>query len=112
MENFKSKIDSMAHYRAMNHNYDNNSLNTSLTQEKAKLSNIEKSHKQKLADKTQKEKDYNESEALKWSLIDEKQNQGKLKSVIDDYLTDYRHDTDTEAIDIDQLIGDLSSQAE
>ena len=112
MENLKSKIDSMAHYRAMNHNYDNNSLNTSLTQEKAKLSNIEKSHKQKLADKTQKEKDYNESEALKWSLIDEKQNQGKLKSVIDDYLTDYRHDTDTEAIDIDQLIGDLSSQAE
>ena len=81
MENLKSKIDSMAHYRAMNHNYDNNSLNTSLTQEKAKLSSIEKSHKQKLADKTQKEKDYNESEALKWSLIDEKQ-MGELFKVM------------------------------
>jgi soluble cytochrome b562 len=112
MENLKSKIDSMSHYTAMNHNYDNNSLNTGLTQEKAKLSNIEKGYQQKLADKTKKEKDYNESEALKQSLIDEKQNQGKLKSVIDDYLTDYRHDTDTEAVDIDQLIGDLSSQAE
>ncbi len=112
MENFKSKIDSMAHYRSMNHNYDNNSLNTSLTQEKAKLSNIERVHQQKRADKTQKEKDYNESETLKQRLIDEKQNQDKLKSVIDDYLTDYKHDPDTEVVDIDQLIGDLSSQAE
>ena len=49
MENFKSKIDSMAHYRSMNHNYDNNSLNTSLTKEKAKLSNIEKVQQQKRA---------------------------------------------------------------
>lgn len=107
MKNIKDTYASLANYWAMDQVYDNYRSNNITLDKNFQLSHVERQKKEESDESIICKTAFNNSESTIEKLISKKEDQNKLKSIVEQHLADYEDKSEITASNIDQLIGDL-----
>jgi hypothetical protein len=110
MKNIKDTYASLANYWAMDQVYDNyrsNSIMQDKMDKNFQLSHVERQKKEESDESIICKTAFHNSELTIEKLISKKEDQNKLKSIVEQHLADYEDNSEITASNIDQLIGDL-----